>query len=94
MKKIAISIGDINGIGLEIALTSHKEINKLCQPIYMINKRLLKRGAKLLDIKIPKDFEVVEVGEDFKIKPGEVNKKSGFFSYQSFIKAVELAKEK
>jgi len=30
MQKVAISIGDINGIGLEIALRSHEEIKKLC----------------------------------------------------------------
>ena len=29
MKKIAISIGDLNGIGLEIAIKSHNKIKKL-----------------------------------------------------------------
>ena len=94
MKKVAISIGDINGVGLEIALNSHNSIKKLCKPLYMINKKLLKRGAKLLGVSVPKDFEVVEVGEDFEITPGIVSKKSGEFSYQSFKKAIELAKEK
>ena len=94
MKTIAISLGDINGVGLEIALNSHKTIKKLCNPLYMINKKLLQRGAKLLKKRIPDDFKVVEVGEDFEITPGEVSKKSGLFSYQSFLKAVELAKAK
>jgi len=94
MKKIAISIGDINGVGLEIALNSHDKIKKLCKPLYMINRPLLERGAKLLNKRVPKDFEVVEVGEDFEITPGRVTKQSGEFSYQSFLKAIELAKEK
>jgi len=92
MKKIAISLGDINGIGLEIALNSHEEVKKLCNPIYMINKELLQQGAKLLKKEIPNDFKTVEVGKNFTIKPGIVSKKSGKFSYKSFLKAVELAK--
>jgi 4-hydroxythreonine-4-phosphate dehydrogenase len=34
--KIAISVGDPNGIGLEIALRAHEEVAKLCEPIYRI----------------------------------------------------------
>ncbi len=94
MKKIAVSIGDINGVGLEIALNSHEDIKKICKPYYMINKKLLKQGAKLLGKKIPKDFEIVEVGEDFEIKPAKVDKNSGLFSYQSFLKAIKLVKDK
>ncbi len=92
MKTIAISLGDINGIGLELALNSHKQVKKLCNPLYLINKKLLQRGAKLLNKNIPNDFKIVEVGKDFKIKPGKVSKKSGKFSYKSFLKAVNLAK--
>jgi len=94
MKTIAISIGDINGVGLEIALASHDEIKKLCYPVYIINQKLLERGANLLGMKVPEDFKVVEVGDDFKITPGKVSKKSGLFSYQSFLKAIELAEKK
>ncbi len=88
---IAISIGDLNGIGLEIALRSHEKIIKICEPIYCINKSMLKNGAKLLDIKIPKDFKTFEIKGEFKIKPGKVSKKSGKFSYDSFNEAVNLA---
>ncbi|MDY0265576.1 MAG: 4-hydroxythreonine-4-phosphate dehydrogenase, partial [Sulfurospirillum cavolei] len=38
MKKLAISIGDLNGVGLEIALRAHREITKVCKPIYCINE--------------------------------------------------------
>jgi len=89
--KIAISIGDLNGIGLEIALKSHENISKHCTPIYCINNSMLEKGAKKLDIKIPKDFNTHNVKGVFEIKPGKVSKKSGKFSYDSFNEAINLA---
>ncbi len=92
--KIAISIGDINGIGLQIALKSHKSISKYCTPIYCINKTMLKKAAKKLAMKIPKDFYTTELKGKFKIKAGKVNKKAGLYSYKSFEEAIILAKDK
>jgi len=94
VKKVAISIGDLNGIGLEIALKAHDKIKNFVKPVYCINKTMLEKGAKLLNMKIPEDFEIVPVDGDFEIKPGVVDEKSGKYSFDSFIKAVELAKEK
>jgi len=94
MKKTAISIGDLNGIGLEIALKSHDKIKQWVKPVYCISKRMLKQGAELLKCPVPNDFETVEVEGDFEIKPGKIDKKSGKYSYKSFLKAIELAKEK
>jgi len=94
MKKVAISLGDINGVGIQLALQNHKTISKLCTPIYCINKSLLKKAAKKLDLKIPKDFKLYKTKGDFKIKPGKVSKKSGQFSYDSFNDAIKLAKKK
>ncbi len=94
MKKIAVSIGDLNGIGLEIALKAHKTLKKICQPLYIINDKMLKQGAKLLEIEIPPDFKNVKVGKNFVIKPGIVDKRSGYYSYLSFKKAINLAKSK
>ena len=48
MKKIAISIGDINGVGLEIALKCHEEVSRLCSPVYCVDHEVLENGAKLL----------------------------------------------
>ena len=93
MKKVAISIGDLNGIGLEIALKSHDEIKKYVKPIYCINKEMLLQGANLLKVKIPNDFEIEEVEGNFEINPGKIDAKSGEYSYKSFQKAIKLAKE-
>ena len=49
LPKIAISVGDLNGIGIEIALKCHEEISKTCKPIYCINNKMLKRAVKKLN---------------------------------------------
>lgn len=94
MKTIAISIGDINGVGLEIALKSHNEISKICKPVYFINRALLMQGANLLNLKIPDDFDIFEVGDDFKINPGLNDAKSGEFSFLSFLEAIKFTQDK
>lgn len=94
MKRIAISIGDLNGVGIEIALKAHKEIKKLCNPIYVINKHMLTQASELLNIDIPDDFELSFLDGDFEITPGKVSGKSGFYSYDSFMKGVKLCHDK
>jgi len=91
--KLAISIGDLNGIGLEIALKSHEEVKKLCHPIYIINDTMLKQASELLDIPIPQDFETYKTGEDFKITPSQATKESGQYSYDSFLTAIALSQQ-
>ena len=92
--KIAISIGDLNGIGIEIAFKAHEKISKICKPIYCINKKMLKESSKELKIDIPKDFNIYSTQGEFNIKPGIVTKKSGKYSYDSFIDAIKLANTK
>jgi len=92
--KVAISIGDLNGIGIEIALKSHNIIKEFVRPIYCINEKMLIQAANLLNINIPNDFEIAEVDGNFEINPGVVDKDAGEYSYKSFIKAIELAKVK
>ena len=92
--KIAISIGDLNGIGIEIALKCHEEISNICQPIYCINNKMLKKASNELKIEIPKSFEIFKTKGEFEIKPGTVSKKSGKYSYDSFLDAINLANKK
>jgi len=94
MKKIAISIGDINGIGLEIALRAHKDIIKICKPVYCINKTMLAWGSAMLGIDIPEDFKTKECGKIFEIEPGISSAQAGELSYDSFVTAIALAKSK
>jgi len=93
MKKIAISIGDLNGIGIQLALENHNIIKKIVKPIYCIDKTMLKQASKLLNITIPNDFKIVnKISKPFTIQAGEVTKESGVYSFASFLKAVEMAK--
>ena len=52
MKKLAISIGDINGIGLEILARSHEKLSQICTPYYFIHESLLQKALKLLNLKL------------------------------------------
>jgi len=92
LKKIAISLGDINGVGIQLALENHKTISKLCDPIYCVNKKILKKATKKLQIKIPSNFTLSGQFLQTKINPGKVKKDSGQFSYDSFLQAIQLAK--
>ncbi len=91
---IAVSVGDLNGVGIEIALKAHDEISKLCSPLYCINSALLNRAAKLLKKEVPNDFKLYEVHGEFEINAGVVNADSGRYSYDSFISAIKLCEEK
>jgi len=93
-KKIAVSVGDLNGIGIELALKNHEKISKLCDPIYCISKEMLKKASLKLNIKIPDNFNIYETKGSFEIKPGQVTKKSGKFSFESFYDAINLADKK
>ena len=93
LKKIAISLGDVNGIGIQLALENHKKVSKLCKPIYCIDKNILQTAAKKLNFKIPEDFKIDGNYKKSKIDPGKVKKDSGQFSYDSFMHAINLAQE-
>jgi 4-hydroxythreonine-4-phosphate dehydrogenase len=96
MKKptIAISIGDLNGVGIELALKTHNEISQLCTPLYCINRELLTQVSTLMQKEIPKDFQTIEVDGSFIIQAGEISKESGRYSYDSFMQAVKLCETK
>ena len=93
LPKIAISIGDINGIGIQLAIENHKKISKVCHPVYCISKKLLKKASKKLNMDIPRDFEISGSFKKTHINPGKVKKDSGQFSYDSFSHAIHLAKD-
>jgi 4-hydroxythreonine-4-phosphate dehydrogenase len=94
LKKIAISIGDINGIGIQLALKNHEKVSQICHPIYCINEDLLKSASRKLHISIPKDFKISGSYKKVTIDIGKVKKDSGRFSYESFLHAITLSKEK
>lgn len=92
--RIAVSVGDLNGVGIEIALKAHKEVSKLCTPVYCINSYMLDQAAELLDMDIPDDLEIFEVEGSFNIREGRIDKDAGKYSYDSFISAIKLCEDK
>jgi len=95
MKKVAISIGDLNGIGIQLALENHHIISKIIEPVYCINKNMLEQAAEKLDLTIPNDFKTLKnISPSFEIEPSTVSKESGAYAYASFKKAVDLARNK
>jgi 4-hydroxythreonine-4-phosphate dehydrogenase len=94
LKRIAISVGDLNGVGFEIALKAHDQIKKLCNPLYCINYTMAHQAAALLGKQIPNDFQMMKVSGEFIIQAGEVCPQSGKYSYDSFTTAVNLATSK
>jgi len=92
-QKIAISIGDLNGIGIQLALENHDTIKKIIDPLYCIDGVMLKQASELLNLPIPSDFNHVrKISKKFTIQPSRVTKESGVYSFASFLKAVELTK--
>ena len=95
MKKVAISIGDLNGIGIQLAIENHHTISQIIKPLYCIDKTMLQQAAKKLQLTIPKDFQTIEnIAPTFDIEAGVVSKESGAYAYASFVKTVELARDK
>lgn len=95
MQKVAISLGDLNGIGIQLALENHETISKEVEPLYCIDQKMLTQAAEKLDLHIPDGFKTIEeIASGFEIQSGTVTKESGAYAYASFVKAVDLAKEK
>lgn len=94
LKRLAISVGDLNGVGFEILLNAHDQIKQFCDPIYCINYTMAHQAAMLLNTQIPNDFHMIKVSGEFTIQPGQVSGESGKYSFDSFTTAIELAKNK
>jgi len=91
-KRVAISIGDLNGIGIQLALENHQAITRMVDPIYCIDPVMLERAARKLGLPVPEGFTTVEAFADpFAIEPGVVSAASGAYGYASFVHGVALA---
>jgi 4-hydroxythreonine-4-phosphate dehydrogenase len=95
MQTVAISIGDLNGIGIQLALENHDTISKYITPLYCIDNTMLTQAAQKLNLPIPSDFQTIEnIAPSFEIEAGVVSAESGRYAFSSFTTAVALAREK
>ncbi|WP_288545535.1 4-hydroxythreonine-4-phosphate dehydrogenase [uncultured Helicobacter sp.] len=88
---VAISIGDINGVGAEIALREHSFIKTLCEPLYCVHKELMQNAAQLLGVALPNDMVFAPPKAKIPtIHIAKISKKSGAYSFESFITGLDL----
>jgi 4-hydroxythreonine-4-phosphate dehydrogenase len=90
LPRLAVSIGDPNGVGPEIALRAHAQVTQLCRPVYCVDPALMQQAAALLNTTVPDDFEMAPLGLEVQIAPGTVSGDAGRYSYRSFMNAVAL----
>lgn len=97
MKKIAISCGDTNGVGLEILLKSHSLINQSIEPLYCVHFELLKKASEILSLPMPSDLlphQCISPASPMpKLEKGKITKESGKYSFESFILGCKLCDE-
>ncbi len=84
--KIAITTGDVNGIGAEITIKALNALDLSADRVLLIsNKKVLEYYGQL-----KKNYEIVEIPYEGAITPGKMTAESGEFSYQSLKKVCEL----
>ena len=96
MKKIAITLGDVNGISPEITI---KALNFLDLPkdkvVLIANSGILDFYRENYDLSLEKDYNIIEIPFDKNnIKPGEETEESGEFAFKALVKACALAQNK
>lgn len=96
MSKIAISIGDVNGVGLEIALRAHKHIAQFCEPVYCVHREVVQSAGEILKLDVPSDMVCVADFENLQgeIEPSRLSAQSGKYSFESFMCGVRLTESK
>lgn len=98
-KKIAITTGDVNGIGAEITIKALNRLNLPRENVILIsNSNVLdfyeERFPSPLRERVRGNYEIVEIDFNNKnILPGKITAESGEFSFQSLKVACELAKK-
>lgn len=93
-RKIAITTGDVNGIGAEITIKALSKLNLPKENVVLISNTevLAYYGSSRSGI-LARQLEIIEIPFDKKeIKPGQITKESGEFSFQCLKKACEMAK--
>ena len=93
MKRIAITMGDPNGISPEITI---KALNFLDLPkekvVLIANRNILEYYDKHFDLSLEKDYEIIEVPFEYKdIKVGHETEEGGEFSFRALRQACDLA---
>ena len=98
-KKIAITLGDINGVSIEVVIKALNSLNLSEDQIILIgSKKALDFHQNLLNMNLDKNYHIFNIDDflDIDIEPSDIKigkdtKLSGIISYSSIKKACELA---
>ena len=93
MKKIAVTMGDPNGISPEITI---KALNFLDLPkdkvVLITNNNILKYYKEKHSLELEKDYDIFEIPYRYEdIKPGIETEEAGEFAFKSLVQACNLA---
>ena len=108
--KVGVSIGDLNGIGIEIILKTFKDNRMMdfCTPIIFGSNKIVAQHKKILNIQ-ESNFNIINSikdvnskkpnllnisKEEVKLTIGAASKKSGKFSFDSITAACQALKNK
>ena len=90
LPRIAVSIGDPNGVGPEIALRAHADVRKICRPLYCVDPAVMAQASALSGIPVPPAFDTAPLFTEMTIAAGTVSAEAGRYSHASFLKALTL----
>lgn len=84
--KIAITTGDVNGIGAEITIKALNTLDLLVDEVVIIS------NSKIIDFYggLNKQYEIIEIPLSGEIIPGKLTKESGDFSFKSLVTACQI----
>ncbi|MBB5022478.1 4-hydroxythreonine-4-phosphate dehydrogenase PdxA [Desulfurispira natronophila] len=85
---VAVTMGDPNGVGPEIFLKSWPALQRICQPIFYGQQKVLEHYASKLQLPLP-PCPVVEVGEGIAPTPGYLSVQGGEVSARCVLEAIQ-----
>ena len=99
-KKLGLTLGDINGIGIEVAVKALNKIENADNIVLFGSKKVFDYHVKFLQIEPLFNYEFVDIDMDENLKNidktvnwGKNDINSGFISFYSLKKAIDFANE-
>ncbi|MDZ8119584.1 4-hydroxythreonine-4-phosphate dehydrogenase PdxA [Pontiella agarivorans] len=91
MKRIGITIGDVNGIGPEVALkaVARGRWPKDVEFVFLGSEKIVREQARVMNLPVSKKIVFQSVETEPKWVPGKIGKKAALMAEEAIRKAVE-----
>lgn len=93
MNKIAVTIGDPNGIGPEVCAKAFRSLDGESLKRFVLIGEWFPLEYYFKNLPVVESVYLKPVGNDFLFRPGEMSLESGRLSFQFVEKAIEMAQE-